>query len=103
MIRFVLKVLVTSAFLFSTASVLANEVEPIYGNQLMTQEERLTHQQAMRNAKTPEAKALIRQRHHEKMRLRAKEKGLPFPEEPPMKRGNVNQKDRAVTGYGRGH
>jgi len=71
----------------------ANEVEPIYGNQLMTQEEMQPHREAMRNAKTPEERALIRERNHEKMRLRAKEKGVPFPDTPPAERGRMNQKN----------
>lgn len=71
----------------------ANEVDPIYGNQLMTQEEMQQHRAAMRNAKTPEEKALIRQRNHEKMRLRAKEKGVPFPDAPPAERGRMHQQN----------
>lgn len=98
----ILKVIFVAALTSLAAPLSANEVSPIYGHQLMTQEERMAHQQAMRNAKTPEERALIRERHHQKMRLRAKEKGVPFPDKPPMKRGHVNQKDRPGMGYGRG-
>ncbi len=100
MSKVLLKMLFSVAFVALSSQVSANEVEPIYGSQLMTQKERMAHQQAMRNAKTPEERALIRQRHHEKMRLRAKEKGITLPANPPAERGRINQQDRPGMGKG---
>ena len=96
------KVLIRSLFVTAcislAASAMANEIEPVYGSQLMTQEERLAHQAQMRNASSAEERERIRQQHHEKMRLRAKEKGVPFSDQPPEQRGHVNQKDRPGMG-----
>lgn len=84
--------LVLASIVAATALISsANEVDPIYGHQLMTPQERQAHQAAMRNAKTPEEQEMIRQRHHEQMRERAKAKGVPFPDEPPAERGRMNQ------------
>ena len=100
--RIMSKVLIRSLFVAAVVSlappVMANEVEPVYGGQLMTQEERQAHQAQMRNASSAEERERIRQKNHEKMRLRAKEKGVPFSDQPPEQRGHVNQKDRSGMG-----
>jgi hypothetical protein len=41
----------------------------------------------MQNAKTAEEKEQIRLEHHEQMKLRAKERGVTLPDEPPSQRG----------------
>ena len=56
---------------------------PIYGSQLMTKQERMEYRTRMRNAKTKEEREQIRKEHHEQMKLRAKEKGVTLPDEPP--------------------
>jgi len=96
------KVLIKSLFIAAVVALavpaMANEVEPIYGSQLMTQEERQAHQIQMRNATSAEERERIRQKNHEKMRLRAKEKGVPFSDQPPEHRGKVNQNDHPGMG-----
>jgi hypothetical protein len=59
--------------------------EPIYGSQLMTQQERLEYRNRMRNAKTLEEREQIRKEHHEQMKVRAREKGVTLPDEPPAR------------------
>lgn len=56
---------------------------PIYGQQLMTEPERLQYQDRMRSARTDEARARVREEHHAAMRERAKARGIELPEEPP--------------------
>lgn len=60
-----------------------NEVEQVYGSQLMTQQERLEYRNRMREAKTQEERERIRVQHHEQMRERARERGVTLPEDPP--------------------
>lgn len=57
----------------------------IYGSQLMTQEERSAYRTQMRNAKTAQEREQIRNEHHERMKVRAKEKGVTLPDEPPAR------------------
>lgn len=70
---------------------LAQAQEQIYGYQLMTEQERIEFQNRMRNAATPEEREKIRREHHERMKERAKQKGVTLPDEPPargmMRRG----------------
>lgn len=89
-----------AGLLIVAVPVLANEVEPIYGNQLMTQQERLEHQAQMRAAKTPEEKRRLRQLHHQKMKLRAQKRGVPFSDLPPAERGRMNQLEPQKRGLG---
>ena len=58
---------------------------PIYGSQLMTQQERSEYRARMRAAKTQEEREQIRKEHHEHMKVRAKEKGVTLPDEPPAR------------------
>lgn len=60
---------------------------PIFGSQIMSQEERIEHRNRMRSAKTLEEREQIRQEHHQQMLTRAKERGVVLPDEPPMRRG----------------
>ena len=57
----------------------------IYGSQLMTQQERSEYRAQMRNAKTAQEREQIRKEHHERMKVRAKEKGVTLPDEPPAR------------------
>ena len=59
--------------------------DQIYGSQLMTQQERSAYRAQMRNAKTAQEREQIRKEHHERMKVRAKEKGVTLPDEPPAR------------------
>ncbi|MFO7581169.1 hypothetical protein [Guyparkeria sp.] len=60
---------------------------PIYGSELMTQEERLEYRQRMQSAQDAEEQERIRTEHHEQMQQRAREQGVELPEEPPARGG----------------
>jgi hypothetical protein len=57
--------------------------QQIYGSQLMTQQERTTFRNQMRAAKTYEEQQRIRNEHHKQMQVRAKERGVTIPDQPP--------------------
>jgi len=57
----------------------------IYGSQLMTQQERNEHRNRIRSAKTQKEREQIRAEHHESMKVRAKERGVSIPDDPPAK------------------
>jgi len=58
-----------------------------YGSHLMTEQERAEHRARMRAATTAEERERIRKEHHERMELRAKERGVKIPDEPPPQGG----------------
>lgn len=68
---------------------LAADEAPIYGAQLMTQQERLEYRDRMRAARTLEEREQLRVQHHEQMQMqaRAKERGATLPELPPVRGG----------------
>ena len=61
--------------------------ERVYGSQLMTQQERDEYRTRMRAAKTAEEREQIRAEHHERMKVRAKERGVTLPDDPPARGG----------------
>ncbi len=63
----------------------AQQQEQIYGNQLMTVQERTEYRAKMRAAKTVEAREQIRAEHHQAMQVRARDKGMTLPDEPPAR------------------
>lgn len=65
----------------------AQDQEPIYGSQLMTQQERIEQRDKMRAAKNVEEREQIRKEHHERMKERAKERGVALPDEPTARGG----------------
>lgn len=65
--------------------------EPIFGSQLMTPEERAAYRAKMRTAKSAEECEKIRKEHHEAMKLRAKERGVTLPDEPPPMGGGMGR------------
>ena len=71
--------------------------EHIYGNQLMTPQERIEYRVKMRDAKTAEEREQIRKKHHNAMIIRAKARGVILPDEPPVRGGG-----RMGSGGGRG-
>jgi hypothetical protein len=57
----------------------------IYGSQLMTQQERNEYRARMRSAQSLQEREQIRAEHHERMRVRAKERGVMLPDQPPAR------------------
>ena len=55
----------------------------IYGSQLMTVAERTEYQSKMRALKTDKERDAFRLDHHDKMKVRAAEKGVTLPNSPP--------------------
>jgi hypothetical protein len=60
---------------------------PIFGAQIMTEQERIEHRARMRAARTPEEREQVRIEHHGQMVERARERGVTLPEEPPVRGG----------------
>jgi hypothetical protein len=56
---------------------------PVFGRELMTDQEMAEHRARMRAAATPEEREKIRQEHHQQMVERAKQRGITLPETPP--------------------
>jgi hypothetical protein len=65
--------------------------EQVYGSQLMTPQERMDHRAKMRVAKTSAEREKIRKEHHDKMKARAKERGVTIPDEPPVRGGGMGR------------
>ena len=63
----------------------AEPEEPIYGRQLMTQQERREYHEQMRSAKSWEEREQFRREHHQRMRERARAKGVTLPDPPPAR------------------
>lgn len=63
------------------------EDAPVFGAQIMTEQERAEHRERMRAAGTPEEREQVRLEHHKQMVERARERGVTLPEEPPMRGG----------------
>lgn len=59
----------------------------IYGYQMMTPQERNAFRAKMRAAKTAEERERIRAEHHERMKERAKERGVTLPDKPRVPAG----------------
>ena len=81
-------------FVLSGNALMADE--PIYGSQLMTQQERQEYRTKMQSLKTKEERERFRIEHHEKMQERAKAQGLTLPDKPPAVGGGMG------TGVGSG-
>lgn len=76
--------------------------QPIYGSQLMTNQERMEHRTKMNAAKTAQEREQVRLEHHEQMQLRAKERGVTLPDTPPAQGGGMRQGMGAGGGMGSG-
>ena len=93
-----MKMALTAVVLGLMASSMSVAAEtPIYGSQLMTQQERIEHRNKLRAAKTVEERDQVRLQHHEQMQLRAKEKGVTLPDAPPTMGGGQG---RGMVGMG---
>ena len=77
------------SILVPVVSSAAEPEEPIYGRQLMTQQERREHREQMRSAKSWEEREQLRREHHERMRERARAKGIALPDPPPVRSPGV--------------
>ncbi|MGD8711836.1 MAG: hypothetical protein PVG50_03260 [Thiohalophilus sp.] len=76
--------------------------QPIYGQQLMTEQERIEHRNKMRSFKTEQEREAYRRQHHEEMQQRAKARGVTLPDEP-MPRGKGMGKGQGKgSGKGKG-
>jgi hypothetical protein len=88
--RILMVSLLAAALSLSTGFTLAaDQQEEIYGSQLMTQQERNDHRAKMNAAKTAEEREQIRKAHHERMKERAKTRGVTLPDEPPATGGGM--------------
>jgi hypothetical protein len=67
----------------SASTAKAQDDAPIYGRQLMTQQEQQAYRQKIRVAKTPEEREQIRAEHHRAMQERAQARGVTLPDMPP--------------------
>ncbi len=63
--------------------------DKVYGSQLMTEQERKEYQNRMRSAKSAQEQEQIRAEHHKRMQVRAKERGVSIPDDPPAKGGGM--------------
>lgn len=75
--------------------------EQAYGRELMTEQEREQHRLKMRSAKTAEERQKIRTEQHERMKERAKERGMMLPDTPPVRGGGMGAGGRMGMGGGR--
>lgn len=82
---------IASALVLGTMAPLAMpsmaQQQPVYGSQMMTEQERMEYQQRMKSAKTEQEREQIRAEHHVQMQERAKNQGITLPDTPPMKKG----------------
>lgn len=65
--------------------------QPIYGSQMMTNQERMEHRTKMKAAKTTQEREQVRLEHHEQMQIRAKERGVTLPDTPPAQGAGMRQ------------
>lgn len=94
-----------AAMIVPTGAVIAADIEPVYGSQLMTNQERLEYRKKITNAKTASEREKIRSEHHAMMKERAKEKNVTLPDEPPSgggMGGGMHQGDGMGQGMGTG-
>lgn len=71
---------------------------PIYGSELMTQQERLEYRERLRQADGDDDRERIRSEHHEQMQERARERGVTLPDTPP--RGGPGMGNGGMPGAG---
>ena len=74
----------------------------IYGSQLMSNAERSEYQSKMRSLKTDKDRDAFRLDHHEKMKVRAAEKGITLPAVPPGAGPGPGPGTKTGTGIGTG-
>ena len=79
-------VVVAAALSFPLLSA-AQSQPPIYGSQLMTQQERAQYRAHMRSLRTAQERERFRMEHHERMQERAQARGVTLPDMPPARGG----------------
>ncbi|MDT8385046.1 MAG: hypothetical protein RRB22_11580 [Gammaproteobacteria bacterium] len=99
--RFITAALAAALFLTAIPAYSADE-EPIYGSQLMTQQERIEHRERLRSAQSAEEREKIRNEHHKRMQERAKAAGKSLPDEPPKNGGFMQPGGKGSAGGGGG-
>ena len=77
------------SFSIGYAAAAEQQREQVYGNQLMTQQERDEYRARMRAANSVQEQEQIRKEHHERMKERAKTQGGTLPKEPPARGGGM--------------
>lgn len=80
----------------------AQNTTPVYGSQLMTQQERVEYRTQMRALKTQEERNAFRLEHHKKMQERAKEQGVTLSDAPPAAGGGMGPGGGGGMGGGMG-
>lgn len=96
--KYLLVTTLSGALLLSSGMAMAAD-EQIYGSQLMTTQERVEHRERLQSATSEEERNRIRLEHHERMKIRAKEKGVSLPDEMPgrgMGQGMGNGQGRGM-------
>jgi len=68
---------------------LGDDDDRTYGNQLMTEQERIEHRDRMRAATSDAERDQIRREHHELMKERGRARGITLPDEPPATGGGM--------------
>lgn len=86
-------VLLCAASLTSLAAdqdrIQTQDQDRIYGSQLMSERERDQYREKMRTAKSEQERQKVRAEHHERMKVRAQERGVAMPDDPPTNRGHA--------------
>jgi len=96
----------TLSITLPASSVFAED--PVYGWQLMSEQERLEHNAKMQSMQTQEERNQYRLEHHEMMEQRAKEQGVTLPDVPQNRndmmdrRGGMGSGDMGSGGRGMG-
>ena len=75
---------------------------PIYGSQLMTDAERADYRSRWRAARSDEERERLRREHHDRMKDRARERGVTLPDEPPPRGAGAGPGGGAGPGPGPG-
>jgi len=95
--------LLVSALAFGLISSVGLAADaPIYGSQMMTNQERIEYRAKMRNAKTAEEREQVRLEHHAQMQVRAKERGVTLPDTPPAQGAGMGRNTAPGGGMGGG-
>lgn len=69
----------------ASAQTEPTDQRPIYGSQLMNEQERFEYRQRMRSAASDTEREQIRMEHHQAMQERAQRMGVTLPDEPPAR------------------
>ncbi|MDR1994524.1 hypothetical protein [Azonexus sp.] len=81
--------------IFTAGTVPASAAEgPVFGWQLMTEQEQIERRQKMLSAKTPEEREAVRSQYHQKMLERAQQQGVTLPETPPAQGAGRGMRSR---------